>query len=279
MNSAKQFIVIMIGLILVMQIPDLRSQEQITVIGWNAESGDANPDTVANGIARIDGCDIWGMVEVLNSTWADQFERAAENGENANFKHVLGTTGSNSRDLMQIIYDSSRFELVQNFELPRINVTGTVRAPLVAHFRIRTSGDEFLFMVNHLYRSREFRRHEQARLLNLWASEQTLPIIAVCDYNFDWDVHVGDNVHDMGYDEMVSHGHFNWIRPRNLKKTQASPRFHSVLDFIFLGGNTWTWRAESRILARDASDTEDDILNDNDQTSDHRPVRATITIQ
>lgn len=279
MSSAKQLIIIMTGLILGMYISGLRSQELITVIGWNAESDDANPDTIANGIARIDGCDIWGMVEVLNSTWAEQFERAAEIGENANFNHILGTTGDNSRDFMQIIYDSSRFELVQNFELHRINVTGTVRAPLVAHFRIRTSGSEFLFMVNHLYRSRDFRRHEQARLSNLWASKQSLPIIAVGDYNFDWDIHVGDKVHDIGYDEMVSHGHFNWIRPRELKKTQADPRYHTVLDFIFLGGNTWTWKAESKILARDGSDTDDDILNDNDQTSDHRPVMATITIQ
>ena len=279
MSCARQFILIVVSLILAIYTENLKSQELVTVIGWNAESGDANPDTVASGIARINGCDIWGMVEVRDSTWAEQFEGAAEDGESANFNYILGTTGNNSRDLMQIIYDSSRFELVQNFELHRINVTGRVRAPLVAHFRIRTSGDEFLFMVNHLYRSREFRRHEQARLLNLWASEQTLPIIAVGDYNFDWDVHVGDNVHDMGYDEMVSHGHFNWIRPRNLKKTQASPRFHSVLDFIFLGGNTWTWRAESRILARDASDIDDNRLRDNNQTSDHRPVMATITIQ
>lgn len=256
----------------------LTAQERVTVIGWNAESGDANPDTVAHGIAGIDGCDIWGMVEVQDSTWAVQFERAAEEGENADFGYIFGTTGNNSNDFMQIIYDASRFELVENFELHRINVTGRVRAPLVAHFRIRASGDEFLFMVNHLYRSRGFRRHEQARLLNRWASGQTLPIIAVGDYNFDWDIHVGDQIHDAGYDAMVAEGHFNWIRPDDLKKTQSHPDYHTVLDFIFLGGKSWRWRAESQILPRDANDTDDDHMRDNKQTPDHRPVMATITI-
>lgn len=256
---------------------ELRPQEEIVVIGWNAESGDANPDTVGGRIAEIDGCDIWGMCEIQNSTWADQFELSAEDGEGANFSHVLGTTGRS--DKMQIIYNADRFELVESFELHRINVGGSVRAPLVAHFRIIGTYIEFLFMVNHLYRSRAGRRQEQASLLNLWASRQSFPIIAVGDYNFDWDVDQGEVVHDKGYDNMVYHGHFSWVRPKKLKKTQASPDYDSVLDFIFLGGDSWTWKAKSVILQRDLNDNNDDVLSDNDQTSDHRPVRGTITIQ
>ena len=38
-------------------------------------------------------------------------------------------------------------------------------------------------MVNHLYRTKEARRHLQADLLNEWASQQQLPVIAVGDYN------------------------------------------------------------------------------------------------
>jgi len=73
-----------------------------------------------------------------------------------------------------------------------INVGGNVRAPLVAQLRLKPAGPEFLFMVNHLYRSNTEWRHEQARLLNAWARSQTLPVIAVGDYNFDWDVSNGD---------------------------------------------------------------------------------------
>ena len=64
-------------------------------------------------------------------------------------------------------------------------------------------------MVNRICGSAPTRRHEQARLLNRWASTKTLPIIAVGDFNLDWDVHQGDFVRDKGYDEMVAVGHFN----------------------------------------------------------------------
>jgi len=254
----------------------VKADERIGVIGWNAESGDANPNVVAARIAEIDGCDIWGISEVKDSIWAEQFETAAEVGEGADFKTILGTTGGG--DQMQIIYDSERFELIGSFELHRINVSGRVRAPLVAHLRITGTDIQFLFMVNHLYRTRSERRHEQARLLNRWGGEQTLPIIAVGDYNFDWHVEEGRFDHDEGYDEMVADGEFNWIRPSKLKKTQANPRFNSILDFVFLGGNSWTWKAKSTILPRDTNDMIDERFSDDDQTSDHRPVRATITI-
>jgi hypothetical protein len=40
--------------------------------------------------------------------------------------------------------------------------------------------------------------HEQARLLNAWARQQTLPAIAVGAFNIDWAVINGDTVHDFG---------------------------------------------------------------------------------
>jgi len=253
------------------------AQVEFTVIGWNAESGDAHPDTVAALIRDTQGCDIWGMCEVQDAAWGDAFTAAAGHGENAQFAYVLGTTGS--ADRMAIIYNADRFTLAHSMELHRINVTGRARAPLVARFRINGTNTEFLFMINHLYRTRPEPRHVQARLLNRWAAEQTLPIIAVGDYNFDWEVHCGDINHDRGYDEMVSGGFFNWVRPRQLMKTQASPDYNSVLDFVFLGGDSWAWEAESTILARGARDSGGETLSDDEHVSDHRPVRATITIE
>jgi endonuclease/exonuclease/phosphatase family metal-dependent hydrolase len=78
----------------------------------------------------------------------------------------------------------------------------------VAHFRLKPAGPELLFMVNHLYRGNADGRHEQARLLNAWAREQTIPVIAVGDYNFDWDVTTGETVHDQGYDLLTAEGVF-----------------------------------------------------------------------
>jgi hypothetical protein len=253
----------------------LSAQETITVIGWNAESGDAHPDTVAKRIEEIDGCDIWGICEVESSQWASTFENGAEVDENSDFKTILGSTGR--KDLMQIIYDSDKFDLLESFELHRINVGGRVRAPLVAHLKSKSSGTEFLFMINHLYRSNNRARHSQAALLNKWAREQELPIIAVGDYNFDWEVIDGDANHDYGYDNLIEDDIFYWVRPAELKKSQASERYNSVLDFVFLGGDVWTWEAESEIMKRDKNDNNDNDFSDDEFNTDHRPVKAVIT--
>ncbi len=131
-------------------------------------------------------------------------------------------------------------------------------------------------MVNHVYRSRNHFRHQQAKLLNQWARHQTLPVIAVGDYNFDWQVGNGnagvDRIHDRGFDLMTADGVFSWVRPGSLVRTQDSS-FNSVLDFVFVAGNTWTWESESEIIVR-PGDFPDDNLK-----SDHRPVRADFTIR
>ena len=108
-------------------------------------------------------------------------------------------------------------------------------------------------------------RHEQARLLKAWVREQTLPIIAVGDYNFDWGVTDGERVHGQGYDLLTADGIFTWIRPPRLIRTQCS--FNSVLDVVFVTGDARRWRASSEILAADESYCPSDRSR-----SDHRPV-------
>ena len=76
------------------------------------------------------------------------------------------------------------------------------------------------------------------------------------DCNFDWDVDEGDLNHDKGYDEMIKYGHFIGYDQKILKKTQANPNFNSVLDLIFLGDNSWAWKAKSSILKRDINDIQ-----------------------
>ena len=117
-------------------------------------------------------------------------EAAAEAGENGDFAAVRGSSGDGMR--LVALYDDTRFDLLEWYELDEINTTGNARAPLVLHLRDTLSGEQFLFMVNHLYRSRDDERHKQAQLLNDWAENQTLPVIAVGDYNFDWEVRAGE---------------------------------------------------------------------------------------
>lgn len=42
------------------------SAQELTVIGWNVESGGAQTPSIVAWIEEIDDCDIWGFSEVLD---------------------------------------------------------------------------------------------------------------------------------------------------------------------------------------------------------------------
>lgn len=241
--------------------------QTLTVAGFNVESGAANPNVIAEQIGPLDGIDLWGFSEVRNSTEARALRQGAEDGESGTFESILGTTGG--QDRLLIVYNSGRLELVSSGELHDLNIGGNVRAPLWARFRLKPSGPEFIFTVNHLYRGNTAGRHAQAQGIRSWAQTQTLPVIATGDYNFDWHFQTGDTNHDRGYDLMTEGGIFRWVRPpAPLVPTNCS--FHrSVLDFVFVSGEAQSWQAESEILF-----PEDSYCPDTPSTSDHRPVLA-----
>lgn len=245
-------------------------QNQITIVSWNVESGGSVPSVIAERIKALQSVDIWGLCEVEDDAAAGVFEQAAEDGESADFVRVVGTTGR--ADRLEIIYNTNRFQFIGSFELHNINVSGTVRAPLVAHLRKKDTGTEFLFMVNHLFRSRTLSRHQQAQLLNAWAKTQTLPVIAVGDYNFDWAVDSGEAHHDRGFDFMTQDGVFTWVRPQEMVPSQCDETFQSILDFVFVSSGAMTWKASSEIIVIPGD------CPDNDQTSDHRPLKAIFSL-
>ncbi|MEB3358303.1 MAG: endonuclease/exonuclease/phosphatase family protein [Synechococcales bacterium] len=249
---------------------------EITVVSFNVESGGADPTTIARQhIAPVRGADLWGFSEVQNQAWLDALDRGAEAGERADFETILGTTGEGDR--LAIVYNTKRLEVVGTTELHELSFDGAVRAPLVAHLRVRDSQQDLLFMVNHLYRSEGDRRHQQAQFLNRWAQAQTLPIIAVGDYNFDFDVTQGDQgQRDAGYDLMTQGGVFRWVRPQTLTATFCSSRYDSILDFIFVAHDATAWSVRSsEVLYADAGTG---YCPDTPATSDHRPVMATFEI-
>ena len=251
--------------------------QEINVISWNLESGDSDVNVIANRIESMQGIDIWGLSEVQNQSWIDPLEAAAEAGENTEFQSILGTTGGG--DKLLIIYDSNRFELISKAELHNINIEGNVRSPLVAHFKEIETEQEFLFMVNHLYRTNNMARHQQSRLLNEWGEAQDIPIIAVGDYNYDWEVEDGENDHDEGYDLLTAAGIFTWVRPSILIPTQCSfnsrtgnCKHNSVIDFVFVANMPVTWNSESEIIKAPG-----DFPDDN-STPDHRPLLGSFNI-
>lgn len=126
-------------------------------------------------------------------------------------------------------------------------------------------------MVNHLYRSKADKRHEQSQDLNAWIQQQSLPVIAVGDYNYDWDV---EKLTDQGYDLLTANNVVNWVRPETLLPTICHTRFTSVLDFIFVTNDiAESWNPQSTIEMAQPT-----YCPDSEKTSDHRPIKATFTL-
>jgi endonuclease/exonuclease/phosphatase family metal-dependent hydrolase len=255
-----------------------QSTEDLVVVAWNVFSGGrgVSQNVLQQRFTEFDDIDLWGLSEVRDID-APGYETAAEADENADYSRILGTTGRDDRLL--IIYDSSRFDLIRSEELMHIQMTQGNRAPLVAEFHDRVTDEAFLFVVVHLCRCAdpddEWRRHEQARLLNEWASQQILPVIIAGDFNFDWDVENGEADHDLGYDNLTANNIFAWVRPATLATTQCELQgngcqFNSVLDFVFVSGEAQDWTATGEIL------TAEFPFPYASGNSDHRPVKATF---
>ena len=253
------------SIILLFIFTNLAAASEINVGSFNVNSGRTAPSIIAQQILDHD-IDIWGLSE-SSDTWSDQVLSLV----NARYKAlaiIKGTTGwGNSR--LQIIYDTTKFSLLSAVELHDINIDYKVRSPLVAKFVDLKTHQEFLFMVNHLYRKNSKLRAEQARKINLWTRAQVLPIIAVGDYNFDMSPY-DTSKHGNGYDELTRDNVYTWIQPAQLFPTQCSS-YNSILDFVFISDKLHYSYINSVISYSDMS-----YCKPSNHYSDHRPVTAAI---
>ena len=250
----------------------LHSQQRILVLGWNVESDDNSPMLIARQLESLEGYDIIGLSEVKEKN-AALYAAALSYGEGAygkqsDFQYALGATGG--ADRLMIVWDDTRFEKIGDaVEIDSLN-RGRHRAPFYAHFRLRKSAVEFLFMVNHLARADAEFRQRQAKGLAAWSRQQSLPILAVGDYNFDYNIDDGPG--NDAFDIFLNSA-FEWIRPEPLVKTSLHPLYSGVLDFFFVANMPANWRTSSEILFRDITKPDDS------EFSDHRPVHGLVFIE
>ncbi|NJL82491.1 MAG: hypothetical protein HC890_05155 [Chloroflexaceae bacterium] len=256
-----------------LNLPNLQGQN-LSAIAFNVESDDVedtDPIKVAQDIRRIPAADVWGLSEVANEDAANIFTGAV--GED--YGSILGTTGSN--DKLQIIYNKERLALIRSEELDEVEGT---RKPLVAQFKLQPEGLEFLFTVNHFNRRNEDLRNAQAEELRQWAARQSLPVLAVGDFNLDFDpIRKKGNA---AFDIFLKDDVLEWIQPPCIVTnscpstgTQCNPNFNSILDFVFVAGEAKKWGATSSVLFIDDSDY---CRREKEGFSDHRPVSATFQL-
>lgn len=142
--------------------------------------------------------------------------------------------------------------------------------------RERDTGVEFQVMVNHLARSNEELRNGQAIGLREWARDQTLPTIAIGDFNMDYDFPTERG--NEAFVEIMRDDIWQWIEPEEFIDTNwydpdgdGIDNFpDSMLDFAFVAGPAKDWSPACRVIVREG-DFPDDAT-----TSDHRPIELRL---
>jgi endonuclease/exonuclease/phosphatase family metal-dependent hydrolase len=242
---------------------------------------------IVRQLHELSGYDIVGLTEVRASSIKKYVDALSASGNT--FLGVNTATGRSDRFVLA--YNTKRLQILSGYEMHRygdwlLNSQGNDgiwrhRSPLVGHFRDRESGVEFIVTVNHLARGNENIRRRQAGGLRKWAEAQSLPLIAIGDYNFDYDFHTKTG--NMAFQLFTKDNVWKWVRPEKLIDSnwadnnprlpldQRTDRYpDSILDFIFVAGPAKDWQAKSWVVVRQGD------FPDSDETSDHRPVAAVV---
>jgi len=241
-------------------------------LAWNVESEGSDPEKIATELSQLGSYDLIALTEVLPQAAKDF---CAAFGDE--FNYVMSNTGRNDR--MVLIYNKKSMSFVRQFELHDINEKSRYRSPLVGHFRDALTGKELLVMVNHLARGKPEIRQEQAEKLVKWARDETMPIVALGDYNFDYefDTRKGNEAFRLFMKDSV----YQWIEPIELIDTNwyDNPEEPdgkddypgSMLDFAFVAGPAKEWTTSCKVIVRDGD------FPDDEKTSDHRPYEVIVS--
>lgn len=247
----------------------------LSVLAWNVESGGNDPDVIAAQLKDLTGYDIYCLSEVH----ADNFGKYT-NALPTGFVSVNSSLGGGDR--LQIIFNSNRFELLQQKELHdhgeyKLN-NGNHRSPLFVRLKDRGSSIEFIVMTNHLARRNAELRKQQAVGMREWARDQNVAVINIGDFNMDFDFRTQQG--NSAFPEMIRDNIWSWVKPVEFIDTNWSDPDgdgkdnypDSMLDFAFVAGPAKDWNPECRAIVREGD------FPDDDTTSDHRPIELTLTL-
>ncbi len=250
------------------------SPSLVRLLAWNVESGGNDPDVIGAHLTAFQGYDVICLSEVNQHN----FERYASALLNQ-YHEVHGKTGRGDR--LQIFVKKDRYEILENKELAQyrehILNTGNHRSPLFARIRDRQSNQQLIVMTNHLARGNAEFRQQQAVGLREWARDQIIPVIALGDFNMDYDYR--NMKGNAAFDELLRDNVWSWIAPEAFVDTNWSDRDGdgndnfpgSMLDLAFAAGAAKEWGIECRVIVRP------DDFPDNESTSDHRPIELSYT--
>ncbi len=245
------------------------SHYAVRLLAWNVESGGNDPSTISKQLTDFQGYDVICLSEVAKQN----LQRYASVLQNK-YHEFHGVTGN--ADRLQILVKKERYDILDSQELSQhrqytLN-KGNHRSPLFVRIREKESSQEMIVMTNHLARGNADFRQEQAVGLREWAREQTVPVIALGDFNMDYDYRVMKG--NAAFDEMIRDNVWSWLAPETFVDTNWSDRDgdgqdnypDSMLDLAFAAGAAKEWGIECRVIVRP------DDFPDDKTTSDHRPI-------
>jgi endonuclease/exonuclease/phosphatase family metal-dependent hydrolase len=276
-------------------------RRKLRVLAWNVESGvptawdphnGNDPSVIARELFDLAAgdYDVVGLSEVHPDNLARYVAALTAGGAGA-YRSIHSATGLEDR--LVLIYNTATLRLIEGYELHAsddrlVNSLGPEgdwrhRSPLVAKLVHRDTNLEFACAVNHLARGDELVRNAQAAGLTDWAQRTRLPVIALGDFNFDYEF--ATEAGNPAWFTFTQAGRWKWIRPQPLVDSNWADRQPgaplekrqdqypgSILDFVFVAGRAQQWPAQSTVVVRDGD------FPDTAATSDHRPVSAEFVL-
>ena len=251
-----------------------QKSNSFAILAWNIEAAGSDAATIKSQLQTLVPFDILALSEVSQAAAKDFASRWNDASQ------LIGSSGGDARLLLA--WNPDKFDQLAGEELKVIGgkefAPGVQAAPLVAHLKEKSSGQEFKIIMNHLARGSAELRGTQAELLCNWAREQKVPIIAVGGYNFDYDFVTRKG--NPAFQLFLDSGVWKWIEPRVPIDTNWADRNRdgkddfpdSMLDFVFVAGPAKQWKITADVIFR-RHDFPDD-----DHTSDHRPIHTAVEL-
>ena len=247
--------------------------EPFAILAWNIEIGGSEIATIKEQLKELEPFEILALSEVPKKS-VNEFANLWSQDS-----FIVGEKGGEA--CLLLAWDTTKFDKIKFDELTKFEdqefAPGIQAAPLIAQLRHKQSKMEFNVVMNHLARGSAELRKRQALILVEWAKKQSLPIIAVGGYNFDYDIPTKKG--NEAFDAFLNGGTWKWIEPQQLIDTNWADRNRdgkddypdSMLDFAFAAGPARTWGIQSEIIVRDRD------FPDTEKTSDQRPIHTTVT--
>ncbi len=273
----RAFLLALAGLTLTVSA---HAQDVLSIGSFNVESDlDTEAERVAEDFARIPPLHIWALQEVYNDEALDLFTATLSEATGFTYASHRGTTGSNFGDYLAFVYVENAFSDVSFEELGEV---GGARHPLVMR-ATSFSGHELTFVNTHLDRGDARAREGQARSLRSWVIDhEDEALIMMGTFNFDYDFAGTRRGGNRAFVNFSRGGHVSWPEPMCIAGetcpvtgTQCNPQYNNMLDFIFLAGTAFDWRAMTDL----AFLGEDYCSRDPQGYSDHRPVLGQLLME